>query len=215
MMNKKILLVGGGGHCKSVLDTLLMDVCYSEIGIIDIKENIGKKILGVSIIGSDDDLENLALEGFCEGFITLGSVGVPSLRRKLFKQMIKCGFQMVNIIDVSANVSKHVKLSEGIFVGKNTVINAGAEIKDGAIINTGAIVEHDCIVGSFSHIAPGAVLGGEVMIGENTHIGSNSVVKQQLKIGSDTTIGMGSVVTKDIESNSLAYGNPCTKVVKK
>lgn len=215
MMNKKILLVGGGGHCKSVLDTLLMDESYSEIGIIDIKENIGKKILDVSIIGSDDDLENLASEGFGEGFITLGSVGVPSLRRKLFKQMKKCGFQMVNIIDVSANVSKYVKLAEGIFVGKNAVINAGAEIRVGAIINTGAIVDHDCIVGSFAHIAPGAVLGGEVIIGENTHIGSNSVVKQQLQIGSDTIIGMGSVVTKDVESNSLAYGNPCMKVAKK
>lgn len=211
MMNKKIILVGGGGHCKSVLDSLLSEGFYSEIGIIDKKENIGKKIMGISIIGTDDDLELLSLEGFAEGFITVGSVGNPSLRRKLFERLKNIGYQIPNIIDPSAIVSKYAKLNKGIFIGKNAVVNTGAVLMDGVIINTGAIIEHDCEIGPFAHIAPGSVLGGEVIIGANTHIGANSVVKQELRIGSDTLIGMGSVVTKDLESNSIAFGNPCKK----
>lgn len=213
-MNKKILLVGGGGHCKSVLDSLLLLNQFSEIGIIDVAENIGKKIMGVSIIGCDDNLVELFSRGYSFAFVTVGSIGNPMQRIKLFGNLVKIGFKMSNIIDPSATVSHFVKMESGIFIGKNAVVNSGSLINKCAIINSAAVVEHDCIIGEFVHIAPGAVLGGEVQIGANTHIGANSVIKQQIKIGSDSIIGMGSVVLKEIESNIIAYGNPC-KVVSK
>ncbi|KJS88812.1 MAG: serine acetyltransferase [Peptococcaceae bacterium BICA1-8] len=213
-MDKKILLVGGGGHCKSVLDSLLELNEFSEIGIIDKKENKGKRVLGIPIIGCDDDLLKLFSEGFEYAFVTVGSIGSPNLRMKLFNQLNEIGFEIPNIVDLSARVSHHVKIEKGIFVGKNVVINAGATINEGAIINTGTIIEHDCIIGEFAHIAPGAVISGEVQIGKNTHVGANSVIKQQLKIGSDSIIGMGSIVTKDVEDHIVAYGNPCKGVRK-
>lgn len=43
-MNKKFLLIGGGGHCKSVLDNFLTTGHYTEIGIIDKKKNIEKNV---------------------------------------------------------------------------------------------------------------------------------------------------------------------------
>lgn len=214
MMSKKILLVGGGGHCKSVLDSLLELNEFSEIGIIDRKENMGKEVLGVSVIGCDDDLPQLFADGYKFAFVTLGSIGNPKLRINLFKKISEIGFEIPNIVDPSAVVSRHVNMETGIFVGKNAVINAGSTIHKGSIINTGAIIEHDCLVGEFAHIAPGSVLSGEVQIGANTHIGANCVIKQQLRIGSGSIIGMGSVVSKDIEDNIIAYGNPCKEVRK-
>lgn len=211
-MNKKILLVGGGGHCKSVLDSLLELDQFSEIGIIDVKENMGKEVLGVSVIGCDDDLHQLFADGYNYAFVTVGSIGSPKLRIRLSNKLSEIGFEIPNIVDPSAVVSRHVKMATGIFIGKNAVINAGSTIHKGAIINTGTIIEHDCLVGEFAHIAPGSVLSGEVQVGENTHIGANCVIKQQLRIGSDSIIGMGSVVSKGIEDNIIAYGNPCKGV---
>ena len=211
-MSKKILLIGGGGHCKSVLDSLLRLNQVSEIGIIDKKENIGEEVLGFSVIGCDDDLSKLFDDGYKHAFVTVGSIGNPILRIKLFTMLSEIGFKIPNIIDPSAVVSRHIKMETGIFVGKNAVINAGSTIHKGAIINTGAIIEHDCLVEEFAHIAPGSVLCGEVQVGKNTHIGANCVIKQQLTIGSNSIIGMGSVVTKNIEDNIIAYGNPCKGV---
>ncbi|WP_129597527.1 acetyltransferase [Anaerophilus nitritogenes] len=211
-MSKKILLVGGGGHCKSVLDSLLELNQFKDIGIIDVKENIGKNILGISVIGCDDNLEKLFNDGYQYAFVTVGSIGNPNLRIKLFDMIEKIGFQIPNIIDPSAIVSAKARLEEGIFVGKRAVINAGSILHKGAIINTGAIIEHDCKISNFVHVAPGVVLSGEVSIGKNSHIGSNSVIKQQVNIGENTIIGMGSVVLKDIEYNVMAYGNPCKEV---
>lgn len=208
-MNNKILLVGGGGHCKSVLDSLLLQEQYSEIGIIDLKENIGKEILGIKIIGCDDDLEKLYHHGYNYAFVSLGSVGNPLHRIELFDLLHQIGFCIPNIIDPSATISQNVTLENGIYIGKNAVVNAGVSIKMGSIINTSSTLEHDCHIDKFVHVAPGAVLCGNVCVGENTHIGAGSMVKQMIRIGSNTIIGMGSVVLKDIGNGITAYGNPC------
>lgn len=211
-MNKRILLIGGGGHCKSVLDSLLDVNEYVKIGIIDKIENNGDTIMGIPILGCDDDLYNLYNEGYHYAFVTVGSIGKPSLRIKLFNMLSEIGFEIPNIIDLSSKISKHAEISKGVFIGKYAIVNAGAVIHKGAIINSGSIVEHDCKIGAFVHLAPGAVLGGEVTIGDYSHIGSNVTVKQQVCIGSNSVIGMGSIVTKDIKDNIMAYGNPCRKV---
>lgn len=211
-MSKKILLVGGGGHCKSVLDALLTANKYSNIGIVDQKENIGKTILSVPIVGCDDDLPRLNEEGFTHAFVTVGSIGNPKLRVKLFYLIEKLGFHIPNIIDETAIISEYAELNKGIFVGKNAVINTGSFINKGAIINTSVIIEHDCLVEEFSHIAPGTVLCGDVKIGKRAHIGANSVIKQQTSIGENTVIGIGSTVLTDIRNNTIAYGNPCKEV---
>lgn len=213
VMNKKLLLLGGGGHCKSVIDSLSKTGCYTEIGIIDKKENIGKTTLGFPIIGCDEDLLMLYQNGYNNAFITVGGIGDSIIRVELFKKIKDIGFKIPNIIDPTAVVSEYATLAEGIYVGKNAVINAGSFIEKCAIINTGSIIEHDCIIGQFSHISPGSVLCGEVQIGENTHVGARTVVKQQVKIGANTMIGMGSTVLKNIPDNVIAFGDPCEEAM--
>lgn len=211
-MNRKILLVGGGGHCKSVLDSLLNLNEYDEIGIIDKDEKAGNRVMGIPVFGCDDNLPALRDAGYQYAFVTIGSVGKPFLRVRLFDLVCKLGFIIPNIVDPSAKVSRYAVLENGIFIGKQSIVNAGAVISKGAIINSGAIIEHDCRIGAFAHISPGVVLGGGVTVGDNTHIGLNAAVKQNVCIGSDTIIGMGSVVTKDIKSGVKAYGNPCREM---
>ncbi|MBF4695135.1 acetyltransferase [Fusibacter ferrireducens] len=213
-MNRKILLIGGGGHCKSVLDSLLELNEFAEIGIVDKKEYIGSIVMGIPVIGCDEDLLTLFNSGYKYAFVTVGSIGNPFLRIKLFNLLIEVGYEIPFIIDSSAKVSNDTQIEQGVFIGKQSIVNAGALIQKGAIINSGSIIEHDCQIGAFSHIAPGAVLGGGVFIGENAHIGSNATVKQQVHIGSNSVIGMGSVVLKDIQDSMLAYGNPCKEVRK-
>lgn len=211
-MNRKLLLIGGGGHCKSVLDSLYRLKKYDTIGIIDIKEHKGRTILETPVIGSDEDLPSLYEKGFKEAFITVGSVGDPTIRIKIANSLKNQGFTFPNIVDPTATVSLYSDLADGIFIGKQTIINAGTKIKSGVIVNTAVTIEHDCNIGEFVHVAPGSVLSGEVLVGDYTHLGANSVFKQQVCVGSNTIIGMGSIVLKDISSNVIAYGNPCREV---
>lgn len=213
-MNKKLLLIGGGGHCKTVIEAIESNNYYNEIGIIDTSNNIGKFILQHPIIGADQDLKKLREQGYEYAFISLGSIGDPTKRISLYRLVKELQFQIPIIIDRTAHVSQYAKISEGVFAGKNVILNADTMIGECVLLNTGCIIEHDCRIGGFSHIASGAVLSGNVTIGEGAHIGANSVIRQGIHVGERTVIGVGSVVVKDIESRCVAVGNPCRKVEK-
>jgi sugar O-acyltransferase, sialic acid O-acetyltransferase NeuD family len=208
-VSKKILLIGGGGHCCSVLDSLFSCGDYEQIGVIEQNNKNKESIMGVPIIGTDEDLFLLYKRGWQNAFITLGSVGDSTVRRKIYNTLREIGYRIPVIADSTAIVGKNVQVGEGVFIGKRAVVNAGVCIKHCAIINSGAIVEHDCMIGSFSHISSGAVVCGQVKVGDDSHIGAASVIKQSIYIGNNALIGAGSVVVKDLPDAVLAYGNPC------
>lgn len=213
MGKNRILLVGGGGHCRSVLDCLLQLGTYDEIGIVDRDPDVGSSLMETPIIGTDDDLPTLFANGWTNAAVTLGSIGHPNRRKFLYQRLKEIGFILPPIIDCSSVISYETDLKEGVFVGKRAIINCRVQVGPCSIINTGAIIEHDCQIGSFVHVSPGSTLCGEVHIGERTHIGAGTVVRQQIEVGRDSIIGAGSVVVQNIPDASEAFGNPC-RVVK-
>lgn len=209
-MNKKLLLIGGGGHCHSVLSSVLSLNKYEEIGIVDYTDT---SVLGVSVVGQDEDLPVLKKDGWTDAFITVGSVGDTRLRQHLYQMVIDNGFMVPAIIDATAIIAQNAKVAEGCYIGKGVILNSGSYIGKCAIINTGAIIEHDCLIGDFAHISPGTVLCGHVSVGNHSHIGAGSVVRQQIEIGKDVLAGAGSVIVSNIPDCVKAFGNPC-KVVE-
>ena len=209
-MHKKLLLIGGGGHCRSVLSSVLSLNKYEAVGIVDYTD---ATILGISVVGCDEDLPNLKKAGWTDAFITVGSIGNTNLRRRLYQMILDKGFTVPSIVDATAIIARDAKIEEGCYVGKGAILNSGSQIGKCAIINTGTIIEHDCVVGEFVHISPGTVLCGQVIVGNNSHIGAGSVVRQQITIGNDVLVGAGSVVVNNISDSVKAYGNPC-KVVE-
>ena len=211
-MVRKLLLLGGGGHCKSIIDSLSGGNTYAGIGIVEKSGIDHAPILGIPVVGTDEDLDKLKREGYTDAFVSLGSIGNTSNRRKLFGLISSLGFDIPNIIDSSAVVSRNSIMGRGLFIGKHAVVNAGSILGDGVIINSSATIEHDCTIGSFAHVSPGVVLCGNVTIGEDAHIGAGCIVRQQVQIGSRAMIGMGSIVLHNVPENTLAYGSPCQVV---
>ena len=210
-MENKLVLIGGGGHCKSIISSIDKSL-FSDIVIVDSPDAVGKFVDGVSIVGTDDDLPQLYAEGYHNAFIAVGSVSSSQKRMQITEFLSGIGFAFTSIIDSTAVIAESAVIGSGVFIGKNAVINAGSKIEDFAIINTGVIVDHDCSIGEYVHLSPGAVLSGMVSVGKNTHVGTGCSVKQGISIGDNTTVGMGSVVLHDIPSSCTAYGNPCIVV---
>ena len=206
--NRKLVLVGGGGHCKSVLDTILRLNTYSEVVITDCKLAAGTRILGCEVVGNDEMLSELFKKGFRNAVITIGSIKSTDIRREAFLKAEAVGFNFPRIIDPSAVVSGSASIGTGVYIGKNAVVNVDAVIDDMAIINTGAIVEHECRIGEFTHVAVGAVVCGGAEIEKDILIGANAVVIQGVKIGRSSIIGAGSVVLRDVPENSKVVRFP-------
>ena len=209
-MKRKLLLIGGGGHCHSVLDSAIRTGVFDDFGIVD---NTDCSYFGVSVVGTDDDISQLVKNGWTDAFVTVGSIGEPIIRRRLYEMIKKNQLSIPSIIDPTAVIATDVRVGIGTFVGKNTVVNSGSVIGECSIINTGTVIEHDCIIGDFVHVSPGCTVCGQVHIGDDAHVGAGSVVIQQINIDEKVLIGAGSVVVNDIPANVKAYGNPCKVVI--
>lgn len=204
---KRLVLLGGGGHCSSVLDTAKRMGMFDEIVITDCNMAVGTEYMGSRVVGTDDVLLQLFQAGIRMAFISMGSIKSTKLREVLCRRAMDVGFDFPNIIDPSASVSEYAVLGKGIFAGKNAVINAGARVGDMAIINTGAIVEHGSSIGSFSHISVGAVVCGDSEIGSSVFVGANAAIIQGVKVGANSIVGAGSVVLKDAAPDSRIVGH--------
>ena len=200
------VLIGGGGHCKSVIDTVKRLNLYDEVVITDSGLPADSELLGIRVMGGDEMLDELKKTGFHEAFITVGSIGNMEARQALYHKASELGFVFPNIIDPSAYVSEYAALEKGIFVGKAAVVNAGAHIGEMAIINTGAIVEHESVIGKYSHIAVGAVLCGGVLIGNYSLVGAGATIIQGVNVGSHSLVGAGSTVLCDVGTDQVVKG---------
>lgn len=207
----KIILIGGGGLCGDVIDTIRLTEQYEIAGVIDLSFNIGKEILGVPVIGEDKDIEKYFKKGIKNCFIAVGSIGKPRLRMKLFDLAKGIGFKFSNIIHPAAIISKFAQLGNGNYIAANVVVSQKAKIGNLCIVNSLTFIGHHCDIGDFVHIAPGVTISGGVVIGEHSHIGTGASVIQYKKVGKNTIIGAGSVVVKDVGDDVVAYGSPCRR----
>jgi UDP-perosamine 4-acetyltransferase len=213
MTKKKIILIGGGDHCKVVISQLKKLTGFEIAGIVDNYKLVGNLLMGIKIIGEDEDLSDLYRKGLRYALITIGSVKDNTKRCKLFNMAKEIGYKFPVIISPTATVEESVKIDEGTVVMPGCIVNIDSSIGKNCIINTGAIIEHDCKIGNHCHIAPGVHLSGEVEIDDLSFIGIGSTIIQGIKIGKNVTIGAGSVVINDIPDNVIALGNPA-KIVK-
>lgn len=204
-----IIIVGGGGLCKMFIDLIRLNKAYNIHGIIDASLPVGTEILGVPVIGNDDDLPRLFAEGYMTAINAIGSIsadnkgGAFNLRRKIALKIKDAGFYMPTLIHPSAQISPSAQLGEGVIVMENAVIGSEAIIGDDALINTGAIVSHDCIIGAHSRISPGAVLAGDVKIGENALIGMGSTLYLGISVGENAIISNGQNVFGNVKEYEI------------
>lgn len=202
-MMEDIILLGLGGHAHSVVDSIEQAGKYNIIGFLDTKESQSKCLKKYHVLDTDDALHMYFNRGIKNAFVTIGFMGHGDIRNRLYRKLKDIGYTVPNIIDKTSVVSESAELAEGIFVGKNAVINANARIGKMCIVNTCAIIEHDCVIGDFSHVAVGSVVCGGVSVGEQTLIGANATVIQEKIIGRHCIIGAGTIIRKDVEECSM------------
>lgn len=204
-MTKKLVLVGGGGHCKSMID-VAESAGYTILGILDKPSEVGKQVLAYTIIGTDDDMVKYV--GVAEFVVTVGQIKSPDLRIRLHDMIKEVGGQLATIVSPTAHVSQYATLGEGTVVMHNTVVNAGAMIGKGCIINTFANIEHDAVIGDYCHISTGTMVNGECKVGNRCFIGSHSVLANCISVGNDIIVGAASFVRKSIVEKGIYSGNP-------
>lgn len=210
-MEKNLILIGGGGHCKSVIE--VAESCgYNILGILDHPQELGKDILGYKVIGNDDDMALYVDKA--QFIVTVGSIKDPSLRKHLHDRVRNVGGKLATIIASTAYVSKYATIGEGSVIMHFAMVNADAKIGTGCIINTHSNIEHDAIVGDYCHISTGAMVNGNCIVGNDVFLGSQSVMANGTSICDGCVIGAGSLVRKSFHIKGIYSGNPAILKIK-
>lgn len=211
MNQKNLILVGGGGHCESVID-VAESAGYTILGILDMPGEVGKLVLNYKVIGTDEEIPEYVDKA--EFIITVGFIKDPAIRIRIYNRIIEAGGKLATIVASTAHVSRYATLGEGTVVMHQAVVNAGAQIGDNCIINTFCNIEHDAVIGDQCHISTGAMVNGDCKVGERVFIGSQAVLTNGITVGEDIIVGAGSFVRKSISDKGIYSGNPAILKVK-
>ena len=209
-MNKKnLILVGGGGHCKSVIE-VAESSGWTILEILDTADNVGKKVLGYSITGTDEQIPEYVHHAYF--LVTVGQIKDVGLRRRLHDKILSAGGILATVIASDAYISKYSVIDKGTVVMHKAVINADVKIGMGCIINTMANIEHDTTIGDYCHISTGAMINGNCKVGDRTFIGSGVVVSNGIFIANDCIVAGASFVKESISQSGMYAGNPSIKL---
>ena len=201
-----ILLIGGGGHCRSCIDVIEAEGKYKIAGIINNSGGKTAPFLGYEVLGDDDDLPEL-FKNYKIALITVGQIKSAEIRVKLFRQLQNLGFEMATIISPRAYVSKNASLGAGTIVMHDSLVNAGAKIGKNCILNSKSLVEHDAIVEDHCHISTSSIVNGGTHVKERTFLGSNTTTKEGITISEDSVISGGVRIMSDLPKNTWMKNN--------
>jgi len=107
----------------------------------------------------------------------------------------------------------------GVIIGDNNVISEHVTIQrpfdarttyigDNNIIMAHSHIGHDAKIMNDCEICTGVIIGGYTVVESGVKVKLGSTIRNRLKIGSNSLIGLGSSVVKDVEKDSIVYGNP-------
>jgi UDP-perosamine 4-acetyltransferase len=201
-MDKPCIVIGAGGHAKSVCDALLSKN-LEVLGCTDNTLVKGTEVLqGIKTIGADKVLSDYTPDQvyLANG---VGSIKDIVVRKTLMMSLQDRGYKFPPIIHRTAYVAEGTELGSGCVVLAGGVIQPGVRLGENVIVNTRASIDHDCFIRSHSHIAPGAILCGSVSIGEEVHIGAGAIILQGVKIVSGAIIPAGLTIRKSVKVSGI------------
>lgn len=198
-----LIIYGGGGHGKSLIDLLRVLEGYNIVGIIDDGLDPGTQIMGVPVIGKGQDLPEWRAKGLMLAVNAVGGIGNIGRRVEVFRRLIRAGFAFPTLIHPTACVEPGATLDQGVQVFPHAYVGSEVQLGFGTIINTAAVVSHDCVLESYVNIAPGTMLAGGVSVGQGVLIGMGVSVNLNVKVGAGAMIGNSAVVKADVPANQI------------
>ena len=198
-----LIIYGGGGHAKSLIDLIRAEGKYRIHGILDDGIPAGGQIMGIQVLGDGSKLNELRRQGIRLAVNAVGGIGSITPRLKVYERLRLAGFSVPTVVHPRAYVEPTATLGEGGQLFFNAYVGSEVTVGFGCIINTGSIVSHDCVLGDYVNISPGAILAGAVTVKERSLVGMGVTVNLNVSIGAGSRVGNGATVKADIPENGV------------
>ncbi len=207
------IILGGGGHTRSLLNTIAGLPHIKPVGILDNRPELwNTEISGIPVLGNDSCLPELRASGIQHIIVGVGGSHNNHPRQKLFDGVQAMGFTVLSVIHNTALIAPTAQLAAGVQIFAGSILCTGTRLAENVIINTGAIIEHDGQIQAHVHVAPGATLCGNVLLETGVHIGAGATLIQGITVGAWSIVGAGAVVTRNVPPHTTVVGNPAKPI---
>lgn len=201
----KVVIYGGGGLSKMIIESVRVLGAYQIVGVIDDHMQKGTDIIGSPILGGEEVLPELYGQGIRLAVNSVGGIGDYRVRWQVFERLAENGFVCPTIVHPTAHVDPTARLEAGVLILAQSYISGNAYIGMGSLINNSVVVSHDCVLGTCVNLSPGAMIAGDVIIGDFTQVGMNATVNIGVKVGSECRIANGATVKSDVPPKTRIY----------
>ncbi|NIE98088.1 acetyltransferase [Acinetobacter sp. Tr-809] len=173
MREEKVLLVlGAGGHGKSVAEAASLSGQWSKIMFADDSWPQKTEVAGFPIVA------NIEMVSALISTVTaaIPAVGNNQVRKDWAQRLKNLEIPLATVIHPSAIISPTAKLGEGICIMAGCVIGVDVRIEDGVIVNLASAIDHDSEIGMFSHLSVGVKITGNKIVKPFTFLEAGSIL---------------------------------------
>ena len=201
----KVIIYGGGGLSKMIIESVRVLGVYQIAGIIDDRMQKGEDVIGAPVLGGAEMLPELYEQGVRTAVNSVGGIGDYKVRLKVFHTLAETGFICPPIVHPTAHVDPSARLEAGVLVLAQSYVSGNARVGMGTLINNSVVISHDCLVGVCANFSPGAMIAGDAVIGDFTQIGMNATVNIGVHVGKECLIGNGATIKKDVPDGTRVF----------
>ena len=204
MIPTGLLILGFGGHARSVADVALRTGIASLI-FFDERGLPNERFAGFPVT-------NERPSALGDGWFAMPALGDNLRRQQQMIDTLSSDWKIATLVSPLAYIGVDATIGTGTIVAHGAHVGPLALIGEGCIINTTAVVEHECCIGEYSHISVSAAIAGRCTLGRRVFIGAGAVVIDGIQIADDVTVGAGSVVVDHIVEPGTYAGTPARAV---
>ncbi len=201
----KVIIYGGGGLSKMIIEAVRVLGTYTIVGIIDDNMPKGTDVIGSPVLGGADMLPELFQSGIRTAVNSVGGIGNYKVRLNVFNTLAKAGFVCPAIVHPTAHVDPSAQLAQGVLVLAQSYVSGNARVGMGTLINNSVVVSHDNTLGACVNLSPGAKLAGDVIIDDFAQLGMNVNVNIGVHIGKYARIANGATIKSDVPQGERVY----------
>jgi sugar O-acyltransferase (sialic acid O-acetyltransferase NeuD family) len=190
MIKTRLLVVGAGGHGRSVAEAAQLSGQFEVVGFLDDAAPVGERVLGSHVLGTV-----ASMAGHCSVVDqAVVAIGNNAVREKLMQQLTEAGYALATVVHPRAFVSPSAVVGEGAAIMAGAIVGTEARLGVGSIVNCGAVVDHHARVEDFGHLGVNASMAGGTVLGRGAWMQVGAALGYGVKVPSGVTLDPGEAV---------------------
>lgn len=201
MAKTRLLVVGAGGHGRSVAEAAELSGQFEVVGFLDDSMPAGETVLGVSVLGPVASMAHHR----AAADQAIVAIGNNAVREKLMQQLAAAGFKWATVVHPRAIVSPSAVLGAGSAVMAGAIVGTEARLGVVSIVNCGAVVDHHATVEDFGHLGVSASMAGGTVLGRGAWMQAGAALGYGVKVPGGVTLAPGEALDNKTHCCPVKY----------